>query len=105
LIAIEVEPEYRSVVRSLSGQGPKEESNARIAAGSEVTDLLRWLKLTRRLDSFMIVIGVESEYRFVARSLFEYGPKGEPNALIAAGSEVMNFMRRRRSCSWSSSLL
>jgi hypothetical protein len=42
LIAIRVEPEYRSVSRSLLGWGPKGESNASIAARSEVTDFLRW---------------------------------------------------------------
>ncbi len=40
-----VEPEYRSVSRSLSGWGPKGESNAPIAAESEVTNFLRLLKL------------------------------------------------------------
>jgi hypothetical protein len=45
LIAIGVEPEYRSVSKSLSGCGPKGESNAPIAAESEMIDLLRLLKL------------------------------------------------------------
>jgi hypothetical protein len=45
LIAIGVEPEYRSVTRSLSGWGPKGETNAPIAAESEVVDFLRLLKL------------------------------------------------------------
>jgi hypothetical protein len=45
LIAIRVEPEYRSVSKSLSGWGPKEELNAPITAESEITDLLRLLKL------------------------------------------------------------
>jgi hypothetical protein len=47
LIAIEVEPEYRSVARSLSGWGPKEESDASIVAESEIVDLLRRLKIIR----------------------------------------------------------
>jgi hypothetical protein len=45
LIAIGVEPEYRSFTRSLSGWGPKGESNAPIAAESEVMNFLRLLKL------------------------------------------------------------
>jgi hypothetical protein len=45
LIAIGVEPEYRYVSRSLSEWDPKRESNAPIAAESEMTDLLRLLKL------------------------------------------------------------
>jgi hypothetical protein len=45
LIAIRVETEYRSVTKSLSGWGPKGEPNAPIATESEVTDLLRLLKL------------------------------------------------------------
>jgi hypothetical protein len=45
LIAIEVESEYRSVSRSLSGWGHKGESNTPIVAESEMTDLLRLLKL------------------------------------------------------------
>jgi hypothetical protein len=45
LIAIGVEPEYRSVSRSVSEWGPKGELNAPITAESEMTDLLRLLKL------------------------------------------------------------
>jgi hypothetical protein len=41
LIAIRVDPEYRSISRSLSGWGPKGEPNAPIAAESEMTDLLK----------------------------------------------------------------
>jgi hypothetical protein len=43
--AIGVEPEYRSVTRSLSRWGPKEEPNAPITAESEIVDFLRLLKL------------------------------------------------------------
>jgi hypothetical protein len=46
MLAIGVETEYRSVTRSLSGWGPKGESNAPIAAESKITDFLRLLKLT-----------------------------------------------------------
>jgi hypothetical protein len=45
LIAIRVEAEYIYVSKSLSGWGSKGESNAPIAAESEMTDLLRLLKL------------------------------------------------------------
>jgi hypothetical protein len=45
MLAIEIEPEYRSVTKSFFGWGPKKEPNAPIAAGREVTDFLRWLKL------------------------------------------------------------
>jgi hypothetical protein len=38
----------------------------------------------------MLTIGVESEYRSIARSLSGFGPKGELKAPIAAGSEVAN---------------
>jgi hypothetical protein len=69
LIAIGVEPEYRSIARSLSGQGPNGEPDALIATESEITYLLRRLKLIWRSDSSMIAIGVEQEYISVARSL------------------------------------
>jgi hypothetical protein len=45
MLAIRVEPEYRSVTRSLSEWGPKGEPNASITTESEVTDFLRLLKL------------------------------------------------------------
>jgi hypothetical protein len=53
----------------------------------------------------MIAIEVEAEYRYVCRSLSGWGTKGEPNALIATGSEVTGFLRWRRSCNYSSGLL
>jgi hypothetical protein len=93
LIAIGVEPEYRSVSKSLSVWGTKGELNAPIAAKSEMTDLLMLLKLTWQPDLSMLAIGVESEYRYVTGSLSGWGPKGEHNASIAAESEVMNFLR------------
>jgi hypothetical protein len=49
----------------------------------------------------MIAIRVKSDYRFVARSLSGWGSKGEPNALITVGSEVIDFLRQRCSCSYS----
>jgi hypothetical protein len=102
LIAIEVDPEYRYVARSLSGQGLKGEPNTPITAESGLTNFFRMLKLIWQSDSSMIAIMVEPEYRFVARSLSGRGPKGEPNAPIATGSEVTDFLRWRCSCIYSS---
>jgi hypothetical protein len=51
------------------------------------------LKLIWQPDLSMLAIGVEPEYRSATRSLSEWGPKGEPNAPIAAESEVTNFLR------------
>jgi hypothetical protein len=53
----------------------------------------------------MLAIRVESEYRSVARSLFGWGPKGEPNAPIVVGSEDADSLRQRCSCNSSSDLL
>jgi hypothetical protein len=61
LIAIGVEPEYRSITRSLSGWGPKGEPNAPITAKSEVADFLRLLQLIWQSDSSMIAIANGSE--------------------------------------------
>jgi hypothetical protein len=47
LIDIGVEPEYRSIARSLSGRGPNGEPDASITTESEIVDLLRRLKLIR----------------------------------------------------------
>jgi hypothetical protein len=105
LILIANGVEYRSIVRSLSGWGHKGETNTPIAAKNEITDLLRWLKLNWRSGLSMIAIRVEPEYRFVGRSLSEWGPKGEPNAPIAAKSEVVDFLRQRCSYICSSDLL
>jgi hypothetical protein len=41
----------------------------------------------------LIAIGVETEYRSVSRSLSGWGPKREPNAPIAAESEMTNLLR------------
>jgi hypothetical protein len=93
LIAIGVEIEYKSVSKSLSGWGPKGEPNAPIAAESEMMDLLRLLKLIWQPVLTMLAIGVETEYRSVTRSLSGWSPKGDPNAPIAAESEVADFLR------------
>jgi hypothetical protein len=92
-IAIGVEPEYRSVSRSLSRWGPKGEFNAPITVESEMVDLLRLLKLIWQLDLSMLAIRVELKYRSVTRSLSRWGPKGGPNAPIAAESEVADLLR------------
>jgi hypothetical protein len=73
LIAIGVEPEYKSVAISLFGWGPKGEPYASIAAESKVTNFFRLLKLIWRPDSSMIAIRVEPEYRCIARSLSRWG--------------------------------
>jgi hypothetical protein len=93
LIAIGLESEYRSVARSLSGWGPTGESNALIAAESEVTNFFRLLKLIWRSDSSIIAIGVKPEYRSVAKFLSRWGPNGEPNAPITAESEVADSLK------------
>jgi hypothetical protein len=59
-----------------------------------MTDLLRPLKLSWQPDMSMLAIEVEREYRSITRSLSGWGPKGEPNALITAESEVTDFLRR-----------
>jgi hypothetical protein len=41
----------------------------------------------------MLVIGIEAKYRSVTRPLSRWGPKGEPNALIAIEIEVTDFLR------------
>jgi hypothetical protein len=93
MLAIAVESEYRYVSRLLSRWGPKGELNAPIAAKSEMTDLLRLLKLIWQPDLSMLAIGVETEYRYVSRSLSVWGPKEEFNAPITAESEVTDFLR------------
>jgi hypothetical protein len=105
LIVIRVEPEYRSVARSVSGRGHKGEPDTPIIVESEIADLSRRLKLIRRSDSSMLAIEVEPEYRSVTRSLFRWSHKGEHNAPIAAESEIMDFLRWRHSFSCSSDLL
>jgi hypothetical protein len=81
LIAIGVELEYRYVSISLSGWGPKGEPNAPITTESEMMDLLRLLRLIWQSNMSILAIRVEPEYRSVIRSLFEWGPKGESNAV------------------------
>jgi hypothetical protein len=56
-------------------------------------DLLMLLKLIWQPDLSMLALGVEPEYRYLSRSLSGWGPKGEPNFLITAESEVTDFLR------------
>jgi hypothetical protein len=58
-----------------------------------MTDLLKLLKLIWQPDMSILAIEVETEYRYVTRSFFEWGSKGESNALITAESEVTDFLR------------
>jgi hypothetical protein len=58
-----------------------------------MTDLLKLLKLIWQPDMSILAIEVETEYRYVTRSLFEWGSKGESNAPITAESEVTDFLR------------
>jgi hypothetical protein len=46
------------------------------------------------LDLFLIAIGVETECRSVAKSLSEWGPKGELDAPITTESEIADLLRR-----------
>jgi hypothetical protein len=64
-----------------------------ITAESEMVDLLMLLKLIWQSDMSMLAIGVETEYRFVTRSLSRWGPKGESNVLIVDESEITDFLR------------
>jgi hypothetical protein len=105
MIAIRVEPVYRSVTRLFSGLGPKGESDAPITAESEVTKFLNRLKLIWRSDSSMLAIGIEPDYRSVAKLFSEWDPKGESNAPITAKSEVVDFFRQIHSCICSSGLI
>jgi hypothetical protein len=41
----------------------------------------------------LIATGVEPEYISISRSLSGWGPKGDPNALIAAKSGMMDLLR------------
>jgi hypothetical protein len=51
----------------------------------------------------LIVIEVESEYRFVARCLSGRGPKGELDAPVAAECKITDLVRRLKLIQWSDS--
>jgi hypothetical protein len=101
LIAIGVELECKSVARYLSRRGPKGESDALVVAESEITDLVRRLKLIRWSDLSMIAIRVEPDYRSVTRSLSGLGPKKKLDALITAESEMTDLLRRLKLTRWA----
>jgi hypothetical protein len=64
-----------------------------VTSCSDVVDFLKSSKTDPVIGLVLIAIGVDPEYRSVSRSLFRWGPKGEPNTPIAAESEVTNFFR------------
>jgi hypothetical protein len=99
------EPEYRSVARSIFGGDPEGESYALVTFCNYVVAFLKLSETDPTIGLILIAIEIEACYRSVARSLSERGPKGEPNALIVAESEVTDFLMWRRSCSCSSGLL
>jgi hypothetical protein len=66
---------------------------AKVYLCSDVVDFLKSSRTDPTIGLVLIAIGVLTEYRSVARSLSGWGPKGEPNALIAAESEVADFLR------------
>jgi hypothetical protein len=77
------------VVRSIFRGVPGGEPCALIISYSDVVDFLKSSK-----SESLIAIGVESERRFIARSLSGQGPKGEPDALIVAESEITDLLKR-----------
>jgi hypothetical protein len=62
-----------------------------VTSYSDVVAFLKSSETDSAIRLNLIVIGVETEYRFIARSLSGQDPKGELNALITAESEIMNF--------------
>jgi hypothetical protein len=91
MLAIEVESEYRSVTRSLSGWGSKGEPNAPIVTKSEVADFSRLLKLIWQSDSSMIAIIAGSEVAYFLRLLKLIWQSDSSMIAIAAGSEIADF--------------
>jgi hypothetical protein len=60
------------------------------------SDDVAFLKLSKTgpaIGLILIAIEVETEYRYVSRSLSGYGPKGEPNASIAVENEMTDLLR------------
>jgi hypothetical protein len=93
MLAIGVEPEYRSLTRSLSGWGTKEEPNAPIIAESEVADFLRLLKLIWWSDSSIIAIAAGNEVIDFLKLLKLIWRSDSSMIAITAGSEVTDFLR------------
>jgi hypothetical protein len=72
---------------------PGGEPYALVTSYSDVVAFLKSSETNPAIRLILIDIRVELEYRCIARSLSGRGPKGDPNALIAAESEVTNFFR------------
>jgi hypothetical protein len=64
-----------------------------VTSCSDVVAFLKSSKIDPAIGLILIAIGVEAEYRSIARSLSGWGPKGEPDALITAESEVTNLFK------------
>jgi hypothetical protein len=82
-----------SAVISIFGGVPGGEPYALITYCSDVIDFLKSSKSNPAIRLIFNSYRVEAEYRFVARSLSGRGPKGEPDALIAAESEIADLVR------------
>jgi hypothetical protein len=69
LIAIEVEPEYRSISRSLSGWGPKGDPNAPDHHWERDDRFVEAIEADLPIGSVHVSYQVEAEYKSVTRSL------------------------------------
>jgi hypothetical protein len=65
-----------------------------ITSYSDIVDFLKPSKSDSAVGLVFNSYRVEPKYRPVAKSLFGRGPKGEPDALIAAESEIVDLLRR-----------
>jgi hypothetical protein len=72
---------------------PRGEPYALVTSCSDVVAFLKSSEIDPAIGLILIAIGVEQEYRSIARSLSGLGPKGEHDALITAESEVTYFFR------------
>jgi hypothetical protein len=95
-------------VRSIFGGVPGGDPYVLIISYSDVVSFLKSSEADPTIRIVLIAIRVESEYRSVAISLSELGPKGEFDVPIAAESKITNLLRRlmmTRSCSCSFGLV
>jgi hypothetical protein len=92
-LAASAETEYRSVTRSIFGGVSVGEPYALVTSYNDVVAFFKLSETDPTIALVLITIRVELEYRSVARSLSEWGPKGDPNCPNAAESEVTNFIR------------
>jgi hypothetical protein len=93
-VAGRAEPEYRSVARSIFGGVPGGEPYALVTSCSDDVAFLKSSETDLTIEHVLIAIGVESEYKSIARSLFGRGPNGEPDAPIAAESAIVDLLRQ-----------